>query len=245
MGYVIFSIFFWLFVVASSAIIFIGALLLWLFTAPFDKRLWLQHRYSCFWGSLYIRLNPFWDLQIEGAEKIDHSKVYVAVSNHQSMLDILVIHCLFFHFKWVSKRENLYIPFVGWNMLLNRYVVIDRASRKSFIRMMRDCRNHIQQGSSIMIFPEGSRSFDGKLRNFKEGAFRLARQMNTPILPIVLDGTWKAAAGKGLWIRRRTTMKIRVLDPVMPDGFTDMEPREMAADIRGRMESALKEMREA
>ncbi len=245
MGYVIFSIFFWLFVVASSVIIFIGALLLWLFTAPFDKRLWLQHRYSCFWGSLYIRLNPFWKLQIEGAEKIDHSKVYVAVSNHQSMLDILVIHSLFFHFKWVSKKENLYIPFVGWNMLLNRYVVIDRASRKSFIRMMRDCRNHIKQRSSIMIFPEGSRSFDGKMRNFKEGAFRLAHQMNTPILPIVLDGTWKAISGKGLLIRHRTAMKIRVLDPVMPEEFGNLEPRELAGEVRGRMESALKEMRGA
>jgi 1-acyl-sn-glycerol-3-phosphate acyltransferase len=245
MGYVIFSILFWLFLTATSIIIFAGALILWLFTFPFDRRGWLQHRYSCFWGWIYMWLNPFWDLQIEGRGKIDHSHVYVAVSNHQSMLDILVIHSLFFHFKWVSKKENLYLPFIGWNMLLNRYVVIDRASRKSFIRMMRDCKNHIKQGSSIMIFPEGARSFDGKLRNFKDGAFRLAQQMKTPILPIVLDGTWKAIEGKSLVIRRRTRLTVKVLDPIMPDEFSGMEPHEMAVKVREIMKSALDEMRQS
>ncbi len=242
MGYFLFSIFFWLFAAVSSVVIFAGALMLWLVTFPFDKRLWLQHRYSCFWGSVYIWLNPFWKLEIEGREKIDPSSVYVAVANHQSMMDILVLHTLFFHFKWVSKKENLYIPFVGWNMLLNRYVIIDRTSRKSFIKMMRDCRNHIKNGSSIMIFPEGARSFDGKIRNFKDGAFRLALQTNAPILPIVQDGTWKSL-GKGMVMRGRTTFKIRVLDPIMPDKFKDTNPRELSNEVKGIMESVLSEMR--
>lgn len=242
MGYFLFSIFFWLFAAVSSVVIFAGALMLWLVTFPFDKRLWLQHRYSCFWGSVYIWLNPFWKLEIEGREKIDPSSVYVAVANHQSMMDILVLHTLFFHFKWVSKKENLYIPFVGWNMLLNRYVIIDRTSRKSFIKMMRDCRNHIKNGSSIMIFPEGARSFDGKIRNFKDGAFRLALQTNAPILPIVQDGTWKTL-GKGMVMRGRTTFKIRVLDPIMPDKFKDTNPRELSNEVKGIMESVLSEMR--
>ena len=151
MGYLLFSIVFWLFLILSSTGFFLMALLVRIFTFPFDRRLWLQHRLSCLWGSVYLWINPFWPMSVSGREKIDHSRVYVAVSNHQSMLDILVIHSLFFHFKWVSKKENLYIPFVGWNMVLNRYVLLDRASRKSFIKMMRDCSRYLRQGSSIMI----------------------------------------------------------------------------------------------
>ena len=243
MRFVIFSVLFWLFVLVSSIIIFIGAFIVWLFTFPFDRRLWLQHRYSCFWGSVYLWLNPFWPMRVEGREKIDPSQVYVAVSNHQSMLDILVIHSLFFHFKWVSKRENLYIPFVGWNMILNRYVVLDRASRKSFMRMMRDCRRHIEQGSSIMIFPEGTRSTDGNLGNFKDGAFRLAHQMKCPVLPIVLDGTGESLPKRGFVIYKKTPISVRVLDPVMPGEFEDADSRELGKRVREVMVSALANLR--
>lgn len=243
MGFVLFSVLYWLFFVLSCFVFFAIALLIWLVTFPFDRRQWLQHRWSCVWGSFYIRLNPYWPLQVEGKEKIDRTKVYVAVSNHQSMIDILVIHSLFFHFKWVSKKENLYIPFVGWNMILNRYVILDRASRKSFIRMMKDCRRHIRQGSSIMIFPEGTRSSDGNLRNFKEGAFRLAHQMKCPVLPIVLDGTGESFPRKGFIIRKKTPIRVKILDPVTPDEFMDIEPAELSSKVRGLMESVLNEMK--
>ncbi len=243
MFYVIFSILFWLFLALSSIIIFLGALVLWLFTFPFDRNLRLQHMYSCWWGSLYLWLNPFWPMRVEGREKIDPSQVYVAVSNHQSMLDILVIHSLFFHFKWVSKKENLYIPFVGWNMLLNRYVTIDRASRKSFVRMIRDCRRHIEKGSSIMIFPEGTRSTDGNIRNFKDGAFRLALQMKCPVLPVVLDGTGESLPKKGFVITKTTPINVRVLDPFMPVEYEGIDSRELGNKVREIMLSALEDLR--
>ncbi len=216
---------------------------MWLFTFPFDKRLWLQHRYSCWWASIYLWLNPFWDLRIEGRENIDHSQVYVAVSNHQSMLDIPVIHSLFFHFKWVSKKENLYVPFIGWNMILNRYVVIDRANRKSIIKMMSDCRHHIEKGSSIMIFPEGTRTTDGNLQKFKEGAFTLAKQTKSPILPVVLDGTGESLPKKGFVIHKKSLIRVRVLEPVMPDEFEDIDSQELSNKVRGLMESALADLR--
>jgi 1-acyl-sn-glycerol-3-phosphate acyltransferase len=193
-------------------------------------------------GLVILWINPFWKLDIKGRDKIDESMAYVAVSNHQSMLDIPLLHSLFFHFKWVSKKENLYLPLIGWNMILNRYVIIDRTSKRSTLKMMRECRNYLENGSSIMIFPEGSRSFDGKLRNFKDGAFRLALQTNLPILPIVQDGTWKAVKGK-MVINGRTTMKLRVLDPIMPHEFGDRDPGELSKKVRSVMESALNEMR--
>jgi 1-acyl-sn-glycerol-3-phosphate acyltransferase len=244
MGLLIFSIIFWVFLVVSSIFIFTGAFLLWIFVSPFDKRLWLQHQYSCWWASIYLWVNPFWPIHVEGREKIDPSRVYVAVSNHQSMLDIMVIHSLFFHFKWVSKKENLYIPFIGWNMLLNKYVVLDRASRKSFARMMRDCRRHIENGSSIMIFPEGTRSEDGNMRSFKDGAFRLAIQNKCPVLPIVLDGTGESIPKKGFVIKKKTPIRVRILDPVMPEEFEGVDSRELSNRVKAKMESALQEIRQ-
>jgi 1-acyl-sn-glycerol-3-phosphate acyltransferase len=244
MGYILFSVFFWLVAIIISIVIFAGALLVWVITFPFDRKGWVQHRYSCFWGWFILWINPFWKLDIQGREKIDESMTCVAVANHQSMLDIPLLHSLFFHFKWVSKKENLYLPLVGWNMILNRYVIIDRASKKSTLKMMRECRNYLENGSSMMIFPEGSRSFDGKLRNFKDGAFRLALQTNLPILPIVQDGTWKAVKGNKMVINGHTTMKVRVLDPVMPHEFGDRDPGELSKKVRSLMESALNEMRQ-
>ncbi len=243
MWFVLFSLIFWVFLVISSVVLFCGAVLVWAVTVLFDKRLWLLHRYSCFWGSIYLWLNPFWPMSIEGREKIDSSQVYVAVSNHQSMLDILVIHSLFFHFKWVSKKENLYIPLVGWNMVLNRYVWLDRASRKSFKRMMRDCSRHIRQGSSVMLFPEGTRSVDGNLRSFKDGAFRLAHRMKCPVLPVVLDGTGESIPKRGFVIRKKTPIRVRVLDPVEPGQFENMDPRSTGTMVRDLMNSALEDMR--
>jgi len=243
MGFALFSLLYWLFFILSCFLFFGIALLIWITTFPFDRQQRLQHWWSCVWGWFYIWTNPYWPLKIEGREKIDRSAVYVAVSNHQSIIDILVINSLFFHFKWVSKKENLYIPFVGWNMVLNRYVILDRASRKSFIRMMKDCRRHIRQGSSVMIFPEGTRSTDGNIRSFKDGAFRLAHQMNCPVLPVVLDGTGESLPRKGFIIRKKTPIRVRVLDPVTPDRFSDIEPSELSTMVRGMMESALDDMR--
>jgi 1-acyl-sn-glycerol-3-phosphate acyltransferase len=244
MWFFVFSILYWGFLIVSSFIIFAGALILWILASAFDRRLKLQHWYSCVWGAFYLWLNPYWPVRVEGREKIEKSKIYVAVSNHQSILDILAIHYLFFHFKWVSKKENVYVPFIGWNMLLNRYVILDRASRKSFIKMMRDCRDHMENGSSIMMFPEGTRSEDGQMRSFKDGAFRLAIQMNCPVLPIVLAGTGEALPKKGFIMRGKTPITIRVLDPVTPDEFRGMNSRELTNKVRDIMESELNDLRQ-
>ena len=94
-----------------------------------------------------------------------------------------------------------------------------------------------------MIFPEGTRSPDSNLRSFKEGAFRLAKQMKCPVLPIVLDGTGESLPKKGFVIHQKTLVKVRVLDPVMPGEFEKMNSRELSNKVRGLIESALADLR--
>lgn len=210
----VFSIAFWGFLVASSALLFPVALALWALTAPFDRRLRAQHLFTCFWASLYSWLNPLWRVRVEGREHIRPGQTYVMVANHQSFLDILVLFRLFRHFKWVSKAEMFRIPAIGWNMALNRYVKLRRGSPESIARMMDACAHHLADGSSLMIFPEGTRSEDGQLKPFKHGAFTLAQRAQVPLLPIVVEGTAPALPKHGFVLRGRHAIRIRVLPEI-------------------------------
>jgi len=176
------SLVFWAFLVSSSIALFPFAVLVWAATVLFDRRLVLLHRFTCFWASLYTWVNPQWPMTIEGARRSATTPTYVMVANHLSLLDILVLFRIFKHFKWVSKIENFRVPCVGWNMTLNRYVKLRRGDRESVKQMMAACEQTLRSGSSIMMFPEGTRSKTGVLQPFKTGAFELALRTRMPLL---------------------------------------------------------------
>ena len=220
LGLHVLSLAFWAFLVLSSIALFPVAVLVWAVTAPFDRRLVVLHRFTCFWGSLYTWFNPAWPVDLSGREHIRPDVSYVMVSNHQSLVDILVLFRLFRHFKWVSKIENFRIPLIGWNMRLNRYIPLVRGKRESVIRMMEMCEATLSSGSSVMIFPEGTRSVDGRLRAFKTGAFELALRTRAPILPIALDGTARALPKRGYLLQGRHPITVRVLAPIETASFT-------------------------
>ena len=226
------SAIFWSFLVLSSFALFPIAVLLWLLTAPFDRRRWLLHRFTCFWASLYSWLNPAWPVEVRGREKIRPDETYVMVSNHLSLHDVLVLFRLFTHFKWVSKIENFRLPLVGWNMRLNRYIELIRGDHESVTKMLAECRRTLLEGSSIMMFPEGTRSPDGRLRSFKQGAFELALDTKRPILPIVVQGTADALPKRGFALRGRHRIRVTVLDEVPYESFADRSVAELTDRVR-------------
>jgi len=223
---------FWLFILISSAILFPIALSIWLLTVLFDKRLVLLHRFTCFWASLYTWLSPVWRVSVEGRERIRPDRAYVMVANHQSLLDILILFRLFRHFKWVSKIENFRVPLVGWNMALNRYIKLRRGDKESIAQMMRACTATLREGSSIMMFPEGTRSVDGRLREFKQGAFRLAKETQSPLLPIVIHGTADALPKRGFVIQGRHDIRVCVLEEIPFESFATTPVEKLADEIR-------------
>ena len=228
-----FSLAFWGFIVVTSILLFPVAVLVWAVTAPFDRRLRVQHQFTCLWASLYTWLNPLWRVRVEGHEHIRPGRTYVMVANHQSFLDILVLFRLFRHFKWVSKAEMFRIPCIGWNMVLNRYVRLRRGSPDSIARMMAACERHLADGSSVMIFPEGTRSLDGHMRAFKPGAFELAQRTRSPIVPIALDGTARALPKRGYLLRGKHPISVRVVEPLEPASFADVSIEELTARVQG------------
>jgi 1-acyl-sn-glycerol-3-phosphate acyltransferase len=227
-----FSCLFWLFIVVSSLLLFPIAVLIWAATVLFDRRLVVLHRFTCFWASLYTWLNPLWPVRIEGRERIATDTAYVMVANHQSLLDILVLFRLFVHYKWVSKIENFRIPCIGWNMSMNRYVKLRRGDRESVEQMMAACEQALASGSSIMMFPEGTRSLDGRLKAFKHGAFTLAQRMRAPILPIVVTGTAAALPKRGFVLQGRHAIRIRVLEAIPYTRFANQSAEALAEQVR-------------
>jgi 1-acyl-sn-glycerol-3-phosphate acyltransferase len=181
-------------------------------------------------------------VRIEGREKIRPGMAYVMVANHQSLLDILVLFRLFVHFKWVSKIENFRVPFIGWNMSLNRYIKLRRGSRESVVDMMQRCERALAEGSSIMMFPEGSRSPDGRLKDFKPGAFELAQRTGVPLLPIVLEGTANALPKRGFVLMGKHPISVRVLDAVPCPSAEETTAEVLAGIMRERF---LRELRQA
>ena len=207
--------------VFSSIALFPIAALIWAITLPFDRRQRVLHQFTCFWASLYTWFNPAWPVTIVGRENIRPGVAYVMVANHQSLLDILVLFRLFVHYKWVSKIENFRVPCIGWNMTLNGYIKLRRGDAASIAEMMRNCEHTLRAGNPIMMFPEGTRSMDGRLRPFKLGAFKLAHKLSLPILPIVLEGTGNALPKAGFLLQGRHPIRMRVLPEIAPDAFPD------------------------
>ena len=236
------SLLFWGFIVVSSIALFPLAVLLWAATVLFDRRLVLLHRFTCFWASLYTWLNPAWRVVIEGRDKIRRGVAYVMVANHQSLLDILVLFRLFAHFKWVSKVENFRVPFIGWNMRLNRYIPLRRGDGESIRQMMAACEATLAAGSPVMIFPEGTRSTDGRLKAFKHGAFTLAQRTKCAILPIVVTGTSRALPKRGFVLRGRHAIRVRVLDEIPVESFAGETVEQLTARVRGRIAAELEKM---
>lgn len=228
----------------SSMLFFFIALVIWLCTILFDRRLVALHMFTCFWGSLYIWIMPPWSVTVGGREKFDKNKTYVIVSNHQSLLDILVAFRLFAPFKWVSKAEIFNIPFIGWNMVLNRYIKLKRGDRESTRKMMAKCKKTLNRGSSVYFFPEGTRSKNGLMRPFKPGAFILARELKVPILPIAINGTRTALPKHSLNFHGRNYIRIDVLDEIPYNDFADMSPEDTCAMVRELISEHVDEHRE-
>jgi 1-acyl-sn-glycerol-3-phosphate acyltransferase len=214
-----FSCVYWVFLALTFPLFFAVALAIFVLTLPFDRRRVLLHLWSCCWGSFYVWLCPLWRVRTTGRERLPWRGPAVIVANHASLLDILVLYGLFRPFKWVSKAELFRVPILGWNMRINDYVQLRRGERESVVQMMAHCRRHLAAGSPVLIFPEGTRSKDGALQPFKEGAFRLAVEAGCPIIPVAVVGTADALPKHGLVLRQRMRARVEVLAPLDPAAF--------------------------
>lgn len=224
-------------------ILFPLTFIIWLIVFPFDRERFLIHKLLIYQSLILVRLIPIWKINIEGQEKAVNGRTYVIISNHQSVLDILFINSLGFRYKWISKIENIRVPFLGWYIIMADYITVNRGDELSKTKMLEKSYMCLRRGISIMIFPEGTRSQDGEIGFLKRGAFQLALEANVPILPIVIDGTGDILPKHGLVFGSGYNVSMRILDPIEPASFNTDNIDELSADFRLLLSSELKKMR--
>lgn len=193
--------------------------LVYFVTAPRDPGRYVVGRWFRRAAVLVTTINPLWRFRTTGVRIHDPRRPYIAVANHESFADIFLLSHLPWEMKWLSKEAIFKIPFMGWMMRMAGDVAVRRGDASSRAQALEDCRDRLGKGVSVMIMPEGTRSEDGSVQKFHDGAFRLAVETGCPILPIAVAGT-RAALAKGSWVLGRANAIARVLPPVETVGLT-------------------------
>ncbi|MBX3073329.1 1-acyl-sn-glycerol-3-phosphate acyltransferase [Candidatus Obscuribacterales bacterium] len=188
-----------------------------------------------------MRINPFWKCRFEGLENLTNGNNYVIVANHQSLVDIFILSGLRHHFRWVVKDSLMRVPIFGLIMKINGDVSIKRGDLKSVKEMMSDCKGWLNKNVSILIFPEGTRSEDGKICQFRDGPFRLSVDCDVPVLPVVIAGTRQVLAKHARVLNFAAEMTVRILPPVMPASFQE-SPVNMRRSVQAVMIEQLAQM---
>jgi 1-acyl-sn-glycerol-3-phosphate acyltransferase len=188
-------------------------------TAPRDPGRYVVGRWFRRAAVLVSTLNPLWRFRTTGVHIHDPRRPYVAVANHESFADIFLLSHLPWEMKWLSKESIFKIPFMGWMMRMAGDVAVRRGDVNSRAEALDACRDRLAKKVSVMIMPEGTRSADGTVQKFHDGAFRLAVETGCPILPIAVAGT-RACLAKGSWVIGRANAIARVLPPVETTGLT-------------------------
>lgn len=191
--------------------------------------LWLAHTA---WSKQLLRLGGL-PLTVRGLENIKKNQSYVVCVNHQSLIDIPVLFAaLPIPIRFMAKKSLFYIPIFGWSLWAAGFVPVDRSGGKKARASLISAAERIKNGRSVTVFPEGTRSPDGKIHEFKAGAFILAIESGAPILPVVIKGTFESAPKSAV---RVTPHPIEVIvgEPV--------PTQEMDVKDRGMLQSTVRE----
>lgn len=171
-------------------------------------------------------------LNIEGLEKIDKSKSYIFIGNHQSHFDVFsVFSAIPMTVRFMAKKELFKIPIFGWALYASGTIRIDRSNRERAISSMNNALDRIRKGVSVVVFPEGTRSEDGKIRDFKKGGFVLAIKGGIPIIPISISGS-RFILRKNSIKFHPGEIKIVISDPIDTKMYGYQEREKLRMDVK-------------
>ncbi|MDH3815385.1 MAG: 1-acyl-sn-glycerol-3-phosphate acyltransferase [Acidobacteriota bacterium] len=190
------------------------------------------------WARILALATPM-RVRVEGRENIDPQQSYVLVSNHQSQFDIFLLYgWLGVDFKWVMKQELRTVPGIGMACDRLGHIFIDRSNHTAAMATLEEAKKKIVNGTSVMFFPEGTRSRDGKLMQFKKGAFRMALDLGLPILPLTVTGT-RNVLPAGTSDLMPGSARLIIHPPIRVEGFTAAACSQLSDQVRKVIASAL------
>ncbi|NGP88007.1 lysophospholipid acyltransferase family protein [Fodinibius halophilus] len=194
-------------------------------------------------GHAISKINPNWQITITGNTDIDDRRPYIMVCNHLSQADIPLISNLPWEMKWVAKKELFETPVIGWMMKLAGDISVDRRADDRKQKTFEQAQFYLDQGCSVIFFPEGTRSRNGKLNAFTRGAFELAIKKEIPILPMVIDGTQNTLPKRSWKFGMAKQIKLKILEPVSGQGYDVKDTRAFSEEIRTLVLDQLTEWR--
>jgi len=179
----------------------------------FDSTGKLSHFCSQWWSRINLKISRT-KVEVSGEENVIKDGSQIFASNHQSIYDILMLSgYLPVQFRWLAKKELFRIPFMGWHMSRVGYIKIDRSNMRQAALSFRKAAEKIKSGVSVVIFPEGTRSTDGRLQPFKSGLFSLALHAGVPIVPVSISGS-KDIVRKGSFRVNRGKIRMVIGKPI-------------------------------
>jgi 1-acyl-sn-glycerol-3-phosphate acyltransferase len=222
---------------------FLVVLAAFLVTAPFDPTRNRLHGLISGWGKIILFLCPLMTVKLEGDENLKPGETYIFVANHQSLVDILAVLQLKHPFKFIAKRELFYIPFFGWGLYLAGYIPLVRGDRVSGKQAVEKAQRYLKCGASVLLFPEGTRSRDGEIQEFKIGAFKLSTELNIPVVPIVIDGTLSMLPKGSKSFGKGVKVCVKVGLPRLAAGSGTEAAQKLSDSVRREMIQTLAELR--
>lgn len=236
-GGTLLSVVHWANIVALAPVSFFIQLALFLATLN-DKNRRVPGRFYRRIAKTAATTSPVWNFKILEPVPAYRPGNTVVVSNHQSQADPFLISHLPWEMKWLAKRDVFKVPFIGWSVALAGDIPVERGDRASGKAALEKCAEYLQRGMPVMIFPEGTRSRDGNMLPFKIGAFRLAIENGSDILPLGVLGTDRAFP-KGSWRVGRAKAYVAVGEPISTEGMTLDDIPELAEKTREAIQKVL------
>ena len=224
----------WVALVSGVIVSFAVVAPVWVVTVPFDRRRLVAGRTFRLCGVMLAALHPYWSFAVSGPIVRARKRRTVFVSNHESQADPFLVSRLPWEMKWLSKEVIFKIPCLGWCMYLVGDVPIKRGQKDSVGVAMQRMRRWLDEDVPVMMFPEGTRSADGALGTFKDGAFRLAIEAQADLFPLALRGT-REALPKHAWRFGRSRALVRCGTPISTEGRTMDDIEELKDQVRAQI----------
>jgi 1-acyl-sn-glycerol-3-phosphate acyltransferase len=189
------------------------------------------HRVANLWAKILLLICNT-KVKVIGKENLLHGKPQILMANHQSDFDILIsLAYIPVQFRWIAKKELFLIPIFGAAIRSAGYIAIDRHNREEALQSIDEAALRIRNGKSIMTFPEGARSHDGEIKDFKQGAFHLAIKSGVPIVPVSIIGSGRIMPKKSLKIKPGQ-IKLVIGEPIETENFDIEKRHELIEKVR-------------
>ncbi len=169
-------------------------------------------------------------VKVEGREHLVPGQSYVFVANHQGAMDIFLIYgYLCRNFKWMMKKSLRKVPFIGFACEKAHHIFVDKSGPSKVEETISQARETLKEGMSLVVFPEGTRTATGKVGRFKKGAFFLADQLQLPVVPLTIDGSFRILPRqKGMFnFVNRYSLRLIIHEPILPVSKGDENIRNM------------------